>query len=716
MPVLLAEHPDAAFPDRAPRGSGLRATLTSGAGGRALTLTRAADLSTFCSRIMLRVSRLEVGQVTLVRACNESGAATLSLRYSAENRSVTLLMSTGQSITSAPLTSLDWHCVEFDVDIGQGCASLWIDGLCEGQLTLTTEVMLPLISRRFQLGAMDQSADAIGEVDLDEWLLAGERVGPVIVTPTHDHGADPTRWLVVFNRNSADSASLAQSYRAARKVPWANLLGLDLLSDETITPSAFASLAQGVNDYVDRWFPSGQIMGILTCPGVPGFVDFGATIEPVPALLQNSATTEGAIANDLATGELLRPGVTNMSAHRMTARIDGPTLAQAQSLLDRAAQLETHGLSSGDDATLFLSLDAAPTEANAPALTALLEWAGSLDRMKTRLPLRKSTDEPRDEPGDERRFTSAQRDGFFWGLVSHEPGPTFFASTGGARAILAPLHLQAASCTSLRDGSSEQWISTALAAGYASAIGTSRAADPARLPDCARFFEALRRGWSLAEAWMVSSPYLRERYFLVGDPLLSLQLPRAGWEVFGPLDQVQELDPELPAVVLRDAERTLNLSALLDERDEATFALRRTDAQGETSALAMIRARNRGSAFESFQPPLLPLWPSESSWPVMMLGEQLHACAIWEAPLASMGIAEVHLIELRDGQTRSLLTITPQPRIARVSAQLSLPDSPARWAWRIVDRDSRWVQTPWSALTPRLPARAMQITEIKERP
>lgn len=709
MPALLVEHPDAAFSDRAPQGKGLRATLTDGVGGCALCVTRQANISTFFTRVMVRVSDLHSGAVTLLRGCDESGATTFTLQFSYESNTVALLLGIGESIESLPLTGLDWHCVELSIDIGAGGASLWIDGLREGQLTFTTEAMLPLITRRFELGAMDKTSDAAGTIDMDEWVIAGEPIGPVIVKPTQEHAADPARWIALFNRSSADSAALAQSYRAARGLPWANLLGLNLPSDETITPTQFASLAQAVNDYIQRWFPAGQILGIVTLSGVPGFVNFSGTLEPVPALLQSDATNIGAVENPLATGELRRPTASNVATLRMTARIDSSTLAQAQSLLNRAMLLETQGLGTGDEASLFISLDAPNTEANTPAIDALTTWAGSLDRMKMRLPLRSSTD----QASDGGRFTRVDHDGFFWGLVSHDAGPAFFASPSGVRAICVPLNLNVATCTTLRDTSSNQWISRALAAGYATAIGSSRAVDPADVPNCSRFFEALRLGWSVAEAWMVSNPILRQRNFLVGDPLLSLALPRSGWEIFSPVNQLHDLDPFSPSVILRHAQRSLDVSALLQESDSAGLAVRRTDEHGVASDVALVRLSPVNVTGESQMPAQLPLWPCEPGWPVVAIHDRVLARAVWEAPLRSMGIEEVQLIRWHNGLAEVVVSEQPDARSRQVRVELDCPADPVRLAWRIWMSSTAWVQTPWSAPTLRLSSRAMSITELE---
>ncbi len=710
MSALLAEHSEAAFADRAPHGKGLRATLADGVGGCALCVTRPANISAFFTRVMVRVSELQSGAVTLMRGSDESAATTFTLRYSAVSNTITLLLGTGESVESSPLTGLAWHCVELQIDIGSGGASMWIDGLREGQLTLTTEAMLPLITRRFELGVMDKTSDAAGTIDMDEWVIAGQPIGPVIVRPTQEHAADPARWIALFNRSDADSVVLAQSYRVVRGLPWANLLGLDLPSDETITPEQYASLAQAVNDYVEQWFPVGQILGIVTLSGVPGFVNFSGTIEPVPALLQSNSTSGGEIENALATGDLHRPTASNMAALRMTARIDGPTLARAQFLLDRATLLESQRLGSGDEAAIFISLDAPDTEANTPAKDALIAWASSLDRMKTRLPMRLSTD----QAGDDGRFTRVEADGFFWGLVSADAGPELFPSPGGARAICVPLNLNAATCTTLRDASSSQWISKALAAGYAAAIGASRVADPVHLPDCNRFFEALRLGWTVAEAWMVASPMLRQRSFLVGDPLLSLALPRSGWELFGPINHLHDLDPSTPAAILRDAQHSLDVTALLQERDSAGLAVRRTDEHGVESDIALVRWPSLDVSGESQRGAHLPLWPCEPGWPVVAINDRLHARAVWELPLRSIGIEEVQLIRWRDGEMDVMVSERPASRSRIVRVELDCPAEPVRLAWRIWTSSTAWVQTPWSAPTPRFSTRSLALTELEE--
>jgi len=137
------------------------------------------------------------------------------------------------------------------------------------------------------------------------------------------------------------------------------------------------------------------------------------------------------------------------------------------------------------------------------------------------------------------------------------------------------------------------------------------------------FFAALRAGWTLAEAWLLALPVLRDGLYLVGDPLLTVPLPRAGWDVFGPLDALTDFDGAAPTHRLRRDERSLDLLA----HGDGFYVVRHVDAFGRPDhALTAVPVLRDGA--QRVTPPLLPAWPSAPGWPLLRSVGGLRARAV----------------------------------------------------------------------------------------
>src|SRR5262249_43341077 len=122
---------------------------------------------------------------------------------------------------------------------------------------------------------VEKASGASGVIDIDEIVLADEPIGPVLVAPTSDFADDAARWLVVYNSAEPDSVAWAERYRAARGVPFANLLGLPLSSNEEISALEYDDLRAAVAGYLNDNHLDAQVMGILLGYRVPGYVDLG---------------------------------------------------------------------------------------------------------------------------------------------------------------------------------------------------------------------------------------------------------------------------------------------------------------------------------------------------------------------------------------------------------------------------------------------------------
>jgi hypothetical protein len=325
----------------------------------------------------------------------------------------------------------------------------------------------------------------------------------------------------------------------------------------------------------------------------------------------------------------------------------------------------------------------------------MLSWALGLDGMRTRLPIVLSGDP---SGNVEAGFSAVSGDGFFWGWPSTLPAPGIFTGPAGRRALSIQLYLGGASATTARSALPGNWVDTPIDAGYASAIATCRSNPVSSIPDARALYGALREGWTLAEAWHVAQPMLREGFYLVGDPLMTAAMPRQGFEVFGPLQSLKDLDPSTPSLVLREDGLTADLSTILPaDGVEATYVVRHTDALGRAQASTeSVRVVNVGGVAKL--PAVPPIWPDAIDWPVVLEAGQLTFKACWAVPLGQTLIATVTLLGQPEGGAESTLAQpTWGPLSSHIEVTAAAPTLKTRYRWRITSADGVVFDTPWSA-------------------
>jgi uncharacterized protein (TIGR03790 family) len=695
--ATLSQSTAAAFPDRPAGGSGagLAMAMTAGADGQYVTIDLNVETSPMHTRVLLSPASAAGGSVTVVRGLDDGGNEVFRVAFNAANATVTATLATGDTLTAALNPAFDWHCIELGIDADAGSAELWVNGVSGDDAGGAFD---SLRTRTLWIGGVFKDYAATGTLYLDEWVVADQYIGPVVTTPTSEYGDDPARWLVVFNSESDDAFAWADHYRQARHVPYANLCGLALPSDETIDAAGFTALNDAIEAYLVANGLKQQVIGVLLGFGVPGYRLYSqwSALNAIPSMLHLAGSASGGAPNPLPAGDTInRPNADNLGPFRLTARLDAPDLNSAKALVDRAVALSQQGVGDGSSCTIWLDpyTDAAP----ASYIQAMADWAASVDRMKTHLPIMLSADT---DPQQEVQFDAIHDDGFFWGWKQATPPAGFFAEPAGARVCCVQLDMQDGTATTLRNAQPTGWADGAVAAGYASAVGSCAVYSASSIPSVRLFFEALRRGWTLAEAWFVAQPWLRDNLFLVGDPLLTVPMPKDGWEVFGPLDRLEHLDPDAPNLATRASELTAALPTPLQPAidQEAVYLVRRVDGAGRSEAGARsvrISRLANGPALA----PNVPTWPDHSEWPVLVEDCVVKLTAAWEGPIASAGVKTVELIgQIDGGAVQVLATFSPTGLDRRLVTQQPLPQQSARYAWLARTADGAERQTPWSAL------------------
>ncbi len=555
-------------------------------------------------------------------------------------------------------------------------------------------------------GGFAKDEATTGDLYVDEIVIGTSYIGPVVVDPVSSFADDPRRWLVIYNTAVSDSVTWADSYRDKRGIPYANLCGLNLPTTETIDGSQYSAMRLGIAGYLDDNHLDGHVLGLLIGYGVPGYADLGGQgdIDAVSDLLHSNSTDAIAASNPLAAAQnLARPSLANLEGFRLTSRIDAPSLAQADALADRADVLMANGLGDGVMSTLWLDPYTAPGPLTDPLIAQMSSWASSGAAMQTRLPIALSAES---DPQQEVEFTSVSNDGFFWGWSAQTPPSAFFSAPIGARIFCFQLHPDHATGGTLRSATPANWMDTAVDAGYASVAGSSDSYSLTAVPDVARFFESIRLGWTVAEAWFVACPILREALFLAGDPLLQVTLPKSGVDLFGPSSTPESIDLDLPLATLRDADSTHIISA--EDRpadgESAYYLAYRVDDSGRRDGTGRLTHIARIS--DNSHPTVrTPIWPTESEWPVRIQDSQAYPVVVWERPLDAVVYSSIALeAQINGGPTQSLQSLAVVPNQLVYEFTHNLEDDIVRFRFRINTANGIVHETPWSiTITPPSP-------------
>jgi len=709
--VTLTQSSTATFPDRpSVSGMGMLVSMASGNGSGYVEHDLGIEQSVLHTRVLLNPVTVSGGVVVMLAGLDQWGVETFRVTYDAGNRLVTVVLSTSETLAATLFAGVPWHCIELKIDTVNGQSELWLNGISMGSVT---GVFTSLVTRRLLLGAVIKDVAVAGDLYLDEWVMADGYIGPVVVEPSSLYADDPARWVVIYNSAEADSVVWAESYRQARGVPFANLIGLSLSTAETIDLAQWLSLFNSINGYLANNGLGSNVLGILVGHLVPGYVDIDGMgfIEAIPALLHHTGSTP--VFNPLsADGIPVRPTSDNLGGFRLTARVDGPALIDAQALTSRSDAIMTNGLGDGSSSTIWFDPYTDPGPGTDPQIESMANWHVSVDRMRMHLPLQLSA---ASNPQQEVQFSQIDNDGFFWGWSAAIPPAGFFGSLSGSRVFCFQLHTASPTGPTLRSTTPTNWMDTAIVAGYAASVGSSRAYSLSAVPFVRPFMEGLRLGWTLAESWFVANPVPGEGLFLVGDPLMTVRTPHAGWDIFGPLSRLEEIQSDTPIVALRDDELAVTLTDLQRplQGEQAYYLIRHIDSQGRSEAgVRLVRVmHNAGLAIV---PPLAPIWPDTEGWPVLIENGFARLVVVWDGPVRDRAQAVILEGQIDGGNTQVLQTITVDSVEAILLVEQTLPVQSARYRWLIQTDNGAAIYTPWSeTIGPNVSSSAsLQLIEV----
>ena len=381
-------------------------------------------------------------------------------------------------------------------------------------------------------------------------LAAFLMAGVAFAAPSAEGGAsagrDPaSRVILLANRNNPESVELARYYAARRGIPPANLYTYPMSSDETISWPEFASsiwnplmkdlvhagwidaIPMDVEDSAGRrdYSVNGdRIAYLVIFRGVPLRVADDPAIRDTPFPL--SIAKQSAFQTDCCSvdseltllSRTLHPivsfvpnplfhnvGRTGLGDNRVVkvCRIDGPSLSDAEHLIDDGIEVERRGLIG----RAYVDNDGPYAAGNAwfDKTAEELRRLGfdlDVDRKPTTLPITARFDAP------------ALYFGWYAGDVD---GPFLLPGAQLARGAIA-YHLHSFSASTLRDPG-RGWCGPLVARGAAATLGNVY--EPLLLltqrPDF--FLEALERNWTLGDAAYYATPALSWQEVVIGDPL-----------------------------------------------------------------------------------------------------------------------------------------------------------------------------------------------------
>ncbi len=663
-------------------GAGLRVLLAEGGDGASICHAWAEAVTTLHSRVMLRAVSGSDGLVEFMRGLRSDGTRSFSMDLNPGLKQVTLRLPTGAMSTAVLPTAIAWHCVEVGVNADTGVAKLWVNGVQRAELNTAAA---ELVTTSVRLGGFFKEHSLTGEYHLDEWVVRENYIGPVRVVARGSFMDDPAHWLVIYNTSSADSCAWAEHYRQQRNIPHMNLCGLMLPTTEVISPAEYAAMDAAINDYLQRHGLSEQVKGLLLGFGVPGYVTYAGVLEPTTGLLQKAGAMPGAEVNPRyqATG-FTRFSANELGVQRLTARMDRATLAQAMAQVDRAVALSVEGLGDGESAGLWLEPMVSPP---APPevqhwVSELLTWSDSVDRQRTRLPMQ--------VPTTGSCWSQLEEDGFYFGVQPGVPSQAngYFSESSAARVLFMAVSLQSPTGTTLRQSEVDEWCGVALAAGYVAAVATSLTVAAADWPSAGTIMAGLQQGATLAEAWSAGCPRLRGAMFLVGDPLMTIGFPQAGWNVYGPMARAVDVHENRLIAVLRENEKGLVLptgepTVMAAPVMGELYRLQHTDEQGVKDQGVYVRVV-RDAQGKAVVQPTTPVWPDGEGWPVTLEEGGVCLRLWWEEPVRE---ASSLVIELETEDEQSGREVVAQRSMMSggrvVEVKRDWPVQMLRYRWRL---------------------------------
>jgi hypothetical protein len=307
------------------------------------------DQGTLNVRFMLNAGTATGGDLTLAMGFDATGAETFRINYHATTGVLVVALAIGPGFSRTIPLGLAWRTLELGIDtadggVGLGVVRFYIDGVLYDTATGTFGA---LATRKVQLGAIFKESAVVGDLYLDEWAMSTGYIGTVAMPYTETHAGDPKRWVALYNTNTADSVTWAESYRVAHGLGFSNMLGIDATTNEMAGQMDWETIRDAVAAHIANDFPAGQIVGILIGYGMPGTANCGPTDLSIASLLADLAVDTQDIANPYYEAGLVdtadMPDRITLAAgtRYLVGEINAPTLGEAIAMTTKSQALST---------------------------------------------------------------------------------------------------------------------------------------------------------------------------------------------------------------------------------------------------------------------------------------------------------------------------------------------------------------------------------------
>lgn len=363
----------------------------------------------------------------------------------------------------------------------------------------------------------------------------------LFLTPLlHAASIDASGVVVLYNSSIPESKNLAEYYAKARSIPVANLIGLDVSAKDEVTreeynlsvrdPLRKILIAQGfwTMGKNAQGFPlpvSSKISTLVCMRGVPFKIKrspvTGTPTRKLPA--QFASATEASVDSELAmsgvhglpiAGPLNNPyfkkdqriAEAKLPFVILVGRIDGPSYATCQRMIDDAIATEKQGLWG------MCYLDKA---LKGGGFAIGDQWLDEIARLNDK------TGIPTVMDANKQTFTTnyPMNDAalYFGWYTTHKNGPLLNPAFKFRRGAVA-VHLHSFSASYLRNPNNH-WTGPILAKGAAATLGNVHEPYLQLTHHFDLFHARLLAGYSLVEAAYMSVPYLSWQNVVLGDPL-----------------------------------------------------------------------------------------------------------------------------------------------------------------------------------------------------
>jgi len=336
----------------------------------------------------------------------------------------------------------------------------------------------------------------------------------------------PEEIVVIANSRVPEGVALARLYMRGRAIPADHLILLNSTTGETCSRNAYdRQIRNPVLAFLRHLDPRPRIRCLVTMYGVP------LKIAPLDPGRPDTATTRAAVDSELALvlagdyplsgwqpnpyflGFQHRSLKTGKNQVLMVARLDGPDPSTVRRLIHDALTVEKRKNTRGS-----ACLDARWPKPGRKDGERDGYRRYDLSLHRTALLLRKQDRMPVRLDQRSRLFGPGECPDPFFYCGWYGPGQyrDIFAWQQGA----VGYHIASFACSGLRNPRDGSWCAGMLENGVAATLGPVAEPFVQAFPLPEIFFPRLSEGYlTLAEAWLISLPYLSWQMVLIGDPL-----------------------------------------------------------------------------------------------------------------------------------------------------------------------------------------------------